>query len=71
MLTASSHAVNLTDGLDGLAAGSSALVFAAYVFIAFWQFRHLCFGAEGIAPQRRASTSTARDARQRDRGGRA
>ncbi|MGZ4209999.1 MAG: phospho-N-acetylmuramoyl-pentapeptide-transferase [Actinomycetota bacterium] len=35
-----SNGVNLTDGLDGLAAGSSALVFAAYVFIAFWQFRH-------------------------------
>jgi phospho-N-acetylmuramoyl-pentapeptide-transferase len=49
VLTASSHAVNLTDGLDGLAAGSSALVFASYVFIAFWQFRHLCFQAEGIA----------------------
>ena len=44
MLTASSHAVNLTDGLDGLAAGSSTLVFSAYVFIAFWQFRHPCFG---------------------------
>jgi phospho-N-acetylmuramoyl-pentapeptide-transferase len=42
MLTASSHAVNLTDGLDGLAAGSTILVFAAYVFIAFWQFRHTC-----------------------------
>jgi phospho-N-acetylmuramoyl-pentapeptide-transferase len=42
VLTASSHAVNLTDGLDGLAAGSSILVFAAYVFIAFWQFRHTC-----------------------------
>ncbi len=44
MLTASSHAVNLTDGLDGLAAGSSILVLAAYVFIAFWQFRHPCGG---------------------------
>ena len=44
VLTASSHAVNLTDGLDGLAAGSSTLVCAAYVFIAFWQFRHPCFG---------------------------
>jgi phospho-N-acetylmuramoyl-pentapeptide-transferase len=51
VLTASSHAVNLTDGLDGLAAGSSALVFASYAFIAFWEFRHLCFGAEGIARQ--------------------
>jgi phospho-N-acetylmuramoyl-pentapeptide-transferase len=51
VLTASSHAVNLTDGLDGLAAGSSALVFASYVVIAFWEFRHLCVGAEGIARQ--------------------
>jgi len=44
VLTASSHAVNLTDGLDGLAAGSSILVFSAYMFIAFWQFRHPCLG---------------------------
>jgi phospho-N-acetylmuramoyl-pentapeptide-transferase len=42
VLSSSSHSVNLTDGLDGLAAGSSILVFAAYVFIAFWQFRHTC-----------------------------
>jgi phospho-N-acetylmuramoyl-pentapeptide-transferase len=42
MLTASSNAVNLTDGLDGLASGSSILVFSAYVFIAFWQWRHVC-----------------------------
>ena len=40
MLAAASNAVNLTDGLDGLAAGVSALVFGAYVVIAFWQFRH-------------------------------
>jgi phospho-N-acetylmuramoyl-pentapeptide-transferase len=32
--------VNLTDGLDGLAAGSGVLSFAAYVVIAFWEFRH-------------------------------
>ncbi len=42
VLTASSNAVNITDGLDGLASGSSILVLAAYVFIAFWQFRHTC-----------------------------
>lgn len=40
MLTAASNAVNLTDGLDGLAAGSAALVFGAFVIISFWQFRH-------------------------------
>lgn len=37
------NAVNLTDGLDGLAAGSSALGFAAYTIIAFWQFRHALY----------------------------
>jgi phospho-N-acetylmuramoyl-pentapeptide-transferase len=42
MLAASSNGVNLTDGLDGLASGSSAMVFAAYVIVAFWQFRHTC-----------------------------
>jgi phospho-N-acetylmuramoyl-pentapeptide-transferase len=42
ILAASSNAVNLTDGLDGLASGASILVLSAYVFIAFWQFRHTC-----------------------------
>jgi phospho-N-acetylmuramoyl-pentapeptide-transferase len=42
VLTGSSNAVNLTDGLDGLAAGSAILVSAAYIFISFWQFRHTC-----------------------------
>lgn len=37
---ATANAVNITDGLDGLAAGSSALVFVAFVVIAFTQFRH-------------------------------
>jgi phospho-N-acetylmuramoyl-pentapeptide-transferase len=40
LLVGASNAVNLTDGLDGLAAGSSALVFGAYTLIAFWQFRN-------------------------------
>jgi phospho-N-acetylmuramoyl-pentapeptide-transferase len=35
-----SNAVNLTDGLDGLAAGSSIFSWAAYAVIAFWAFRH-------------------------------
>jgi phospho-N-acetylmuramoyl-pentapeptide-transferase len=42
VLTGSSNAVNLTDGLDGLAAGTSIMVCSAYIFIAFWQFRHTC-----------------------------
>ena len=35
------NGVNLTDGLDGLAAGASMFVFAVFTIIAFWQFRHL------------------------------
>jgi phospho-N-acetylmuramoyl-pentapeptide-transferase len=52
MLIAGSNAVNLTDGLDGLASGSSILVLSAYVFIAFWQFRHTCgaFGGPACYP---------------------
>jgi UDP-N-acetylmuramyl pentapeptide phosphotransferase/UDP-N-acetylglucosamine-1-phosphate transferase len=30
------NAVNLTDGLDGLAAGVSIMVLAAYGLVAFW-----------------------------------
>lgn len=37
-----SNAVNLTDGLDGLAAGSMSLVLGAYVIITFWQYRNAC-----------------------------
>jgi phospho-N-acetylmuramoyl-pentapeptide-transferase len=37
---AMTNAVNLTDGLDGLAAGSSIFAFAAFTVIAFWGFRH-------------------------------
>jgi phospho-N-acetylmuramoyl-pentapeptide-transferase len=40
LLAGASNAVNLTDGLDGLAAGSGSLVFGAYTLIAFWMFRN-------------------------------
>ena len=40
IIIASANAVNLTDGLDGLASGSAAFVAAAFVIIAFWQGRH-------------------------------
>ena len=40
MLTGTANGVNLSDGMDGLAAGSSALVVASYTVIAFWQFRN-------------------------------
>jgi phospho-N-acetylmuramoyl-pentapeptide-transferase len=47
IISATSNAVNLTDGLDGLAAGSSAMVFGAYVIISFWQFGNTC-GTRGV-----------------------
>jgi phospho-N-acetylmuramoyl-pentapeptide-transferase len=40
IILASSNAVNLTDGLDGLAAGSAAFAFSAFTIIGFWQLRH-------------------------------
>ena len=42
LITAWSNAVNLTDGLDGLATGASAMVFAAYTVIAMWQSNQNC-----------------------------
>ncbi|KAA9151710.1 phospho-N-acetylmuramoyl-pentapeptide-transferase [Amycolatopsis acidicola] len=42
-----SNAVNFTDGLDGLAGGTSAMVLATYVVISFWQARLAC----SVSPQ--------------------
>lgn len=40
LIVGSTNAVNLTDGLDGLAAGSAMFSFSAYVIIGFWAFRN-------------------------------
>ena len=42
MIAGWSNAVNLTDGLDGLATGAAMMVFASYVLIANWQLRNDC-----------------------------
>ncbi|MFD1504117.1 phospho-N-acetylmuramoyl-pentapeptide-transferase [Georgenia yuyongxinii] len=42
LITAWSNAVNLTDGLDGLATGTSMLVFGAYTVITIWQSNQTC-----------------------------
>jgi phospho-N-acetylmuramoyl-pentapeptide-transferase len=42
VIIAASNGVNLTDGLDGLATGTSVMVLSAYGFIGFWQYRHWC-----------------------------
>ncbi len=44
LIYATSNAVNLTDGLDGLAAGSGIFSFAAYTLIGFWIFRQASDG---------------------------
>jgi len=40
VIISSSNAVNLTDGLDGLAAGSGTFCFGVLAIIGYWQFRH-------------------------------
>src|SRR6266536_2568690 len=42
VVMATTNAVNLTDGLDGLATGASIMVLGGYLLIAFWQYRHWC-----------------------------
>lgn len=41
LIVGTSNAVNLADGLDGLAAGSATFALSAFAIIGFWQFRHL------------------------------
>jgi phospho-N-acetylmuramoyl-pentapeptide-transferase len=42
LITAWSNAVNLTDGLDGLATGTAIVFFGAYVLVCIWQGNQLC-----------------------------
>jgi len=41
VMVGTSNAVNLTDGLDGLAAGSSTFCFAVLAIMGYWIFRHV------------------------------
>jgi phospho-N-acetylmuramoyl-pentapeptide-transferase len=47
MITGSSNAVNLTDGLDGLATGASTMVFGAYTLVNIWQNNQSCVISPG------------------------
>jgi phospho-N-acetylmuramoyl-pentapeptide-transferase len=49
MTVGASNAVNLADGLDGLATGATVVVLAAYVLIGIWQERNDCTAF--LAPQ--------------------
>lgn len=42
IVAATSNAVNLTDGMDGLVAGSAAMVMGAYTLVTFIEFRSSC-----------------------------
>ena len=42
MIAGASNAVNLTDGLDGLATGASMMVFGAYTLVNIWQNNQWC-----------------------------
>ncbi|MEO5710429.1 MAG: phospho-N-acetylmuramoyl-pentapeptide-transferase [Nocardioidaceae bacterium] len=46
MVSGTSNATNLIDGLDGLLTGSASMVFAAYTFIGVWQNSHACGSAD-------------------------
>jgi phospho-N-acetylmuramoyl-pentapeptide-transferase len=48
MIAGTSNGVNLTDGLDGLAAGVSTMVFGAYVLISIWTYNQNCQTNPGI-----------------------
>lgn len=50
LITAASNAVNLTDGLDGLATGSATMVFAVYAIINVWQRNQWCALASTSGP---------------------
>ena len=42
IFTSASNGVNVADGLDGLATGSSIFAIGSYVLIGFWQFNQSC-----------------------------
>jgi phospho-N-acetylmuramoyl-pentapeptide-transferase len=49
LIAGTSNAVNLTDGLDGLAAGASMMVFGAYTLVNIWQNNQSCRFSPGPA----------------------
>ena len=61
LIAGASNAVNLTDGLDGLAAGASVMTFGAYTIVNIWQNNQWC-GRRSAGPSatRCATRSTSR-----------
>lgn len=50
LITAWSNAVNLTDGLDGLAAGASMFAFGSYTIVSIWKAYQNCASVVASAP---------------------
>lgn len=50
IIFATANAVNVTDGLDGLAAGSALIGFAVFTGIAFWKFRNPAIYGDVVNP---------------------
>ena len=50
IVTSTSNAVNLTDGLDGLATGASIFTIGSFVIMNFWQQNQSCFSSR-LDPQ--------------------
>src|SRR5688572_13126104 len=48
MIAGTSNGVNLADGLDGLATGTSVMVFASYILIGTFQFGNNCAASEPV-----------------------
>ncbi len=57
LVAATSNAVNITDGLDGLATGASIMSIGAFAVICFWQLHQTC----GTMLTQAASCYTTRD----------
>ncbi|RJK96822.1 phospho-N-acetylmuramoyl-pentapeptide-transferase [Vallicoccus soli] len=49
LIAGTTNAVNLTDGLDGLATGAAVMVFGSYVLIGVWQVGQSCASADPAA----------------------
>ncbi len=60
IVTATSNGVNLTDGLDGLAAGACTMVFGAYTIVNIWQSSQWC---ERVGQSSRVSGATCYEVR--------
>ncbi len=49
IVTAATNGVNLTDGLDGLAAGAAVMVFGAYTLMGIWQSNQGCGSPRAVS----------------------